>query len=1504
MKRDMAGIHFDITGENKNFIQALDGAEQGVKETSKVIEQEGGQIEKMFDRLKVAAGGVLAGFTVKEFVQKVAEVRGEFQQLEVAFETMLGSAQKAQSMMADLTQLAATTPFDLQGVASGAKQLLAYGMEAENITDTLRRLGDVAAGLGIQLGDLTYLYGTTMAQGRLYTQDLNQFTGRGIPMIRELANQFGVAESKVKDLVTAGKVGFPEVQKVIESLTNEGGQFGGLMEAQSHTIVGQISNIEDSIDMMFNEIGQQNEGIINGTLSAVSSLVDNYERVGRAITGIIATYGTYKAAVMTVTAIESLRAAGIGALTTAESVHYGWLVLVEKAQKLLNATMLKNPYVLLATAIAAVVTAIVTMKTETERLAEAESKYQEQMQATIDKEKEHKKLLEDLFSVAEDEALSTDTRREALNQLELKYPDIFAKYDTEYEKLKNIKQIKEQIAALDGKSSISNTSVELASVEKRIKELEGMTRTSSKHYQDGYGRWQSRDIQVSTRSKDEEAELQNLYRKRTTLQGKQKKENVNAMFENLTGLSNETLEAEIKRRENLLARMKVQNKDYGTIIGGYSPIRGTYSREDLQYQLNKLNSERNNRNVQTDSSADWAKSVTETYQKAVKAYNDFISDTSNSLSREDYETKAKELKEAADAAKKEYDKVQPMSDKVQKQQEKQSKTAEKRAEASQKIAQLLKDVEIQNQEDTLSIMEDGSKKQLATIDKDYQERKNKILKQANDFAKENKKAGVSGNASLAIDDMTIQGLTQAQKDALSESLAINEQSRQKQVSEVYQEELSAMWDFLAKYGTFEQQRLSIAETYAAQIKQAQESGNEWGVKSLERERDQKLASVSSQSLAANIDWSQTFAGVGNVLSEIGRETLAKIQDYMQTDEFKGLSADQKQSYQSFATKLQQEGAGQSTSAFNFGIWKEIAQDVTAYQKSILALSAAQEAHKSAVQDLQDAQEALTTATTDAEKEIAQGTLEAAQSAVDSTALDLTSAEQQKNTANQKLADSTNRATNGIKNFTSYLNEMSGGSLYGFANGITKLVTSLSKGSDGIGKSLSEIGGKVGGIVGAILQILDALGDDPDQFIEDLLNKLGDAVEGIITDLPQIIGTVFEGVGSIVTGVFSGIGSWFTGGGDSDPHLADDVERMTAVNEELTNAIENLSDIMEEGAVSEATETYEQQIAALEAAMANTQEMMYRSLNASSNRHHSSRNEVDDALEDTDTWQRITELLNDSGLFDGVIEKANDFFSLTSEQMAYIATYAPDLYAQIKQLADDGKEDAAQYMDDYIEYYEELNELTEAWQEKMTSTDFDTVRDEFKDLMSDMESTASDFAESFEDIMKDAVMEVMMDDFDERLQEWYERFASYLSNDGTLSASEQENLRQDWEALSEEAIAARDAMYEAMGWSDTYDQDASSGSWESMSEETANELNGRFTAVQIHTSDTAERMLATVNLLTAMSTAQTTQTQILSEIRNLMIYSNGYLEDVVKYSKLTYNQMKSDLSTIITNTKNL
>lgn len=248
-------------------------------------------------KLLATFGGITA---VKSFISDMVQVRGEFQKTQMAFETMLGSKEKADMLMSQMVQTAAKTPFDLQGVANGAKQLLAYGTAAENVNDTLVRLGNIASGLSIPLEDLVYLYGTTQTQGRLFTQDVRQFMGRGIPLVKELASLLGKTEEEINKMVTAGQIGFTEVEKVIKKMTDEGGLFYNLMEKQSQTLSGQISNLGDAWDQMLNSIGEDTQGVASATISMATGVVENYERVGKVLVPLIALYGVHKAAIIAV----------------------------------------------------------------------------------------------------------------------------------------------------------------------------------------------------------------------------------------------------------------------------------------------------------------------------------------------------------------------------------------------------------------------------------------------------------------------------------------------------------------------------------------------------------------------------------------------------------------------------------------------------------------------------------------------------------------------------------------------------------------------------------------------------------------------------------------------------------------------------------------------------------------------------------------------------------------------------------------------------------------------------------------------------------------------------------------------------------------------------------------------------------------------------------------------------------------------------------------------------
>lgn len=290
--------------DDKQYRIVIERMKKDITSVTQVTAQQSQQMASLVKQAMGVAAGYLTVQGVQSFLSNMVKVRGEFQQLEVAFGVMLKSKEKADSLMKDIVQFAATTPFGLQETAGAAKQLLAYGSSAEGVTKELRMLGDVAAGVSAPIGDIVYLYGTLRTQGRAFTQDIRQFAGRGIPIYKELANVLGIAEDKVAEFVEAGKVGFPEIQKAFQNMTKEGGQFAGLMEAQSKTITGQISNLKDSLDQMFNAIGQSQEGAISTAISGVAYLIDHYEDIGKILGVLIATYGAYKAAIIATAAVQ------------------------------------------------------------------------------------------------------------------------------------------------------------------------------------------------------------------------------------------------------------------------------------------------------------------------------------------------------------------------------------------------------------------------------------------------------------------------------------------------------------------------------------------------------------------------------------------------------------------------------------------------------------------------------------------------------------------------------------------------------------------------------------------------------------------------------------------------------------------------------------------------------------------------------------------------------------------------------------------------------------------------------------------------------------------------------------------------------------------------------------------------------------------------------------------------------------------------------------------------
>ena len=1399
----MAGIHFDITGDNSNFLRRLREVENGVKNTSKQIEQSGLGIEELFNRMTRAAAAFGAGFTAKELISNIAQVRGEFQQLEVAFKTMLGSEDKANALMQQLVKTAATTPFDLQGVANGAKQLLAYGENVENVNDDLIRLGNIAAGLSQPLGDIVYLYGTTMTQGRLYTADLNQFTGRGIPMIRELAKVFGVAEGEVKSLVEAGKVGFPEVQKVIQNLTNEGGMFYNLMQEQSKTITGQISNIEDAVSTMFNEIGKANEGIINEALSGVSYLVENYEKVGKVLVGLVATYGVYKVAVMTVTALQALQASGIAALTIAERAHYGWLVLQTTAQKALNAVMFTNPYVLLATAVVGLGAAMWSLSDNTTSAERALDSYNKKIEKLNTDEEDRKRTLEGLVSTINSEVEAETTKLKALKDIEELYPALFRKY-------------------VDEKG----------------------------HIQDLIGFWKAYNEEVvKSRTQSKQAIVESLEQQIKSAEwayNLAKKEN-----------NRSEMKVQAQRIEDLKNELANARKDVLSEINAQLEVENRQETKETTYQEDLANAK-----------AEW--------EKAKKGYESLIKDQTATSKQ------VKEAKDKMEASEKAYKDLGGVTGSALTRQE---NLAKKQKENQEKLDEQLLSLRRQNQQDEINLMKEGTEKKLEQIDFDYQKQLDAIRKQEEEWSK-------AGNGKL----------TDKQAREISEAYANAESMRDKDITNVTKEQLKAeqqaLNDYLKEYGTFQQQKLAIAQEYSEKIRKAQEESgaNSAQVKLLEKQRDVAIQNKETEAIKANIDWVTVFGEFGSMFSDMVKPALDEAKKYVRTDKFKNSDQASQKSLIDAISQMEKSLGG--TSGVNF---KKLGEDVKAYQIAEQNRISAIGIETAALEKLKKSQDDYTKAQkggTESEKQAAANALETARQNADIASANVKTQTDIANQAQRNVTDTATRLKASMENLLGGLQQISSGGLYNAYSGIIKTVNGF---KDVIGKtseSLQEVP-----IVGWILSIIDVLKDGLSDLVGGLLDAVLNAVSGIISDV--LSGDLFvtignslkNGIGNILNAIsFGGFNSLFGIGGNKK-EVEEAINRLTDRNETLQTAIEDLTDEMKASKGTQSVAAYRDAYKYQKETIDNYKRIAQEQARYSGSHH--SWNYYWGGF----SQEQIDRLSGKIGR-----DWNGDIWNLTPEEMKMLRETV-DMWETIQNTGKGGYGDRlTDKLNDYIDQAGTLEELTNELYEGLTGMSFDSMYDSFVDNLMDMKYDAKAASEDISEYFMRAMLSNKIGElYSEKLEEWWKKFGASME-DNELTEEERKALQDEYMKYVDEAMKLRDELAAATGYDkisqESYSQSSSSrGFGTEMTHEDAGELSGRFTALQVSNEEIKSQMINVVVGIGSLVSISTEGNATLGNILNQHVITNGYLEDIVKYTKPIL-ELGSKLDKIVDNTKNM
>lgn len=1605
----MPSIKFDTIVETAKVVSGFRDIQNAVHQTAERVEKDGKSIDDVISNIQNSMNIAIGGWSIGKFVNQMMQVRGQFQQTEMAFKTMLQSEEKADALMKQLIRTAAVTPFGVEDVTEGAKQLLAFNVAAEDVNKTLIGLGDVAAGMGLNLKDLVMLYGTTIAKGKMDTMDLYQFLNRGIPIADEIAKVMGLdvtnAIKEVQKQIKAGKVTSDIFIQAMQSMTAEGSKFGGLMEAQSKTITGQISNIEDAIEQMFNDLGKSQEGVINTGLGVVSTLVENWETVGKVLMTVVAAYGAYKAAVITMIAISKAQVAWESAkafLSLAKSI-----TTAKDAMALFNLVSSSNVLGLVLGAVAAGVTMFNLFGNSAEDAATKTSKFTESANEASSKveslisilktakegSKVYKDTIKELSNIYDNYGIAIDKIKEdESNLVDVKQQEIDKSKElveqikleaTERNRANAISKANEDYnnrvdsaqQALLGKlkdygTSSSGIAVGIQNIvsDSVIKQFDDLTQKMaglnehSKEYQTYLKQYNQLEASLISESEKlanafgftgdktsdaRKALIGYLYELRAAKKlHTEEADNINKAADATEDFGNKATST--KNRINALQKqLQGAGEDVHVLYNRVKEFMQNYSENNINFHVNfdaKIPSWMQNMNIPELGRlgkyfSALARDLANNKKSGALVNGKWMSTNDIAQRGWDYTNAAntKQTKADDDAKKKRREKEEAEANakknaaKAKKAVSDAKKQAEDRKKAQEELNEDLKQLQQENIDTDISQMQEGTEKKIAEIKNDYAKRKAEIDKQEAEFKKKNKEAGKK------------EALTSAQSNALNKARDLATQEYNKKLDEVNREALTSMRDYLKEYGSLYQQKQAIAEEYEEKIAKAQTEGEK---KTLQQEKKKALANFDYESISMGIDWKGLMSGVGNMGKEMLKPMLEKLDAYTNTDKFQQadtqtqqkvvdlmqeirtyLGTDQNATWQSLATSIQNFNMAvadyQQSAEMEQLIRKEYEQSKIDLKQGKIS----KEAFDNFKQTADDA--SMATAKAKEKMEALGITVNSATDAVKNYTSGLTAALNKLGTwkGNEGFSELQN-AVKAIDNAKGALDEALSSMKDGKTKDFGKTV------SNGVGVALQKVGNTVegvlskgmGSIVGFIAQIpklILNLADSIKNFVTGILNSftdllkfewLSDLVVSItnavgnlidaIFDLPENLykaleGIVVEGVGGMLDTLVGRLGNvlsfgalsskgpsdWFTN--SNAEKVQKTIDRLTDRNELLQQSIEDLTDAMENSFGSKATSYYEQ-------AYKNQQETNQNYLDIAKAQasyhgsHHSWNAYWGGFGSDEMDWIKK----NVKSDFNG------DLFSLSPEEMKLLRGNV----AIWEHIENTGKGNyggrLTEKLNDYIDQAGKLDELSDKLKESLTQISFDSMKDSFVSDLMDMSKSAQDFADDFAEMMQKALLSYSMEDLiNGDLKKLYDDWAKAIKdNDGKLTETDIEAFNKRYDDIVQEGLKRRDDWAKVTGYtgSSSSSQTATSGGWASMGQDTADELNGRFTALQIAGESIAQNMTTTISQMESIVTLGISTNGAVLEIRNMMIMTNSYLEDIVKYSKLTYNDFGAKL----------
>lgn len=824
--------------------------------------------------------------------------------------------------------------------------------------------------------------------------------------------------------------------------------------------------------------------------------------------------------------------------------------------------------------------------------------------------------------------------------------------------------------------------------------------------------------------------------------------------------------------------------------------------------------------------------------------------------------------------------------------------AEKLLKQQEQLFEELLQLRFKNQQDEINLMREGTEKKLKQIDLDYQKQIDAIRKQEEEWSK-------AGNGKL----------TDKQAQKISEAYTNAESMRDKDISDVTEGQLKAeqqaLNDYLKEYGTFQQQKLAIAQEYAEKIRKAQEENgvNSAQVKLLEKQRDVAIQNKETEAIKANIDWVTVFGEFGSMFSDMIKPALDEAKKYVRTDKFKNSDQASQKSLIDAISQMEKSLGG--TSGVNF---KKLGEDVKAYHTAEQNRINAIEIETAALEKLKKSQDDYAKAQksgTEEEKQVTANALDIARQNADIASANVKTQTDIANQAQRNVTDTATRLKASMENLLGGLQQISSGGLYNAYSGIIKTVNGF---KDVIGKTSESL--KEVPIVGWILSIIDVLKDGLSDLVGGLLDAVLNAVSGIIGDV--LSGDLFvtigrslrDGIGNILNAIsFGGFNSLFGIGGNAK-EVQETIDRLTNRNETLQTAIEDLTDEMKASRGMKSVESYKEAVKYQEEVNKN-----YLQIAKEQAGYHKSHGSWQHYLKWTD--EMLEHARKATGMQD--FSGTDSLWNLTPEQMKALRS---DVWLwDIMESSGKGGygERVTDKLDDYIEQAGKLEELTDSLYEGLIGMSFDSMYDSFVSSLMDMEKSAEDFADDISKYFMQAMLSNAIGErFSDKLRAWYDKFGEAMKDDGTLDNNERKELMDEYMGYVDEAMKLRDELAAATGYDkisqESTSQLASSKGFQEMSQDTGEELNGRFTALQIAGEEIKNQNIIqsqSLNLLTvkadALLSIDTETRNIADDTRDLIAQS--YLE-LVQISENTgaivkpIQQMQRDIAEVKKNTAKL